>query len=79
MDQVFGGLIDRIRGPLDIRTVETLFGRRQRPVNRVHRPRRSRSRNLRRPTRAAATSPALRGRCLRASWLERYTLNFFTM
>ncbi len=31
MDQVFSGLIDRIRRPLDIRKVKTLFGRRQRP------------------------------------------------
>lgn len=31
MEQVFSGLIDRIRGPLDVRTVNTLFGRRQRP------------------------------------------------
>lgn len=31
MEEVFSGLVDRIRGPLDIRTVKTLFGRRTRP------------------------------------------------
>ncbi|MBM3471635.1 MAG: hypothetical protein FJX73_12730 [Armatimonadetes bacterium] len=39
MDQVFSGLIDRIRGPLDIRTVKTLFGRRQRPQRQKGQPR----------------------------------------
>jgi hypothetical protein len=31
MDQVFSGLIDRIRGPLDLGAIKTLFGARQRP------------------------------------------------
>jgi hypothetical protein len=31
MDQVFSALVDRVRGPLDVRTVKTLFGRRARP------------------------------------------------
>jgi hypothetical protein len=31
MDQVFSALIDRVRAPLDVRTVKTLFGRRTRP------------------------------------------------
>jgi hypothetical protein len=31
MEQVFSGLIDRIRGPLDLGTIKTLFGARQRP------------------------------------------------
>jgi hypothetical protein len=39
MDQVFSGLIDRIRGPLDIRKVKTLFGRRQRPRRQKGQPR----------------------------------------
>lgn len=39
MDQVFSGLIDRIRGPLDIPTVKTLFGRRQRPRRQKGQPR----------------------------------------
>lgn len=39
MDEVFSGLIDRIRGPLDIRTVKTLFGRRQRPRKQKGQPR----------------------------------------
>lgn len=33
MDQVFQGVIDRTRAPLDIRTVKTIFGSRQRPYN----------------------------------------------
>lgn len=51
MDQVFSGLIDRIRGPLDPRSVNTLCGRRQRPRpqrdGQRHRSWRPRSRNLR--------------------------------
>jgi hypothetical protein len=39
MDQVFSGLIDRIRGPLDLRTVKTLFGQRQRPRRQKGQPR----------------------------------------
>ena len=39
MDQVFNGLVDRIRGPLDVRTVKTLFGRRQRPRKQKGQPR----------------------------------------
>lgn len=39
MDQVFSGLIDRVRGPLDIRKVKTLFGRRQRPRRQKGQPR----------------------------------------
>jgi hypothetical protein len=39
MDQVFGGLIDRVRGPLDIRKVKTLFGRRKRPRRQKGQPR----------------------------------------
>ena len=39
MDQVFSGRIDRIRGPLDVRTVKTLFGRRQRPRKHKGQPR----------------------------------------
>ena len=31
MDQVFQRVIDRVRGPLQLRTMFTLFGRRQRP------------------------------------------------
>lgn len=34
MDQVFQRLIDRVRGPLHVRTVRTLFGRRHRPHRR---------------------------------------------
>ena len=39
MDRVFGALIDRVRGPLDLRTVKTLFGRRQRPRRHKGQPR----------------------------------------
>jgi hypothetical protein len=39
MDQVFSGLIDRVRGPLDLQTVKTLFGRRQRPQRQKGQPR----------------------------------------
>jgi hypothetical protein len=39
MGQVFHGLVDRVRGPLDIRTVKTLFGRRQRPKRQKGQPR----------------------------------------
>lgn len=39
MDQLFDGLIDRVRGPLDLRTVKKLFGRRQRPRNQKGQPR----------------------------------------
>jgi predicted RNA-binding protein YlqC (UPF0109 family) len=31
MDQVFGSVIDRTRGPLDIKTVKTIFGHKHRP------------------------------------------------
>jgi len=39
MDRVFSALIDRVRGPLDLRTVKTLFGRRQRPMRHKGQPR----------------------------------------
>jgi hypothetical protein len=39
MDRVFNGLIDRIRAPLDLRTVKTLFGRRVRPRRQKGQPR----------------------------------------
>ena len=39
MDRVFGALIDRVRGPLDLRTVKTVFGRRQRPRRHKRQPR----------------------------------------
>jgi len=39
MDRVFSALIDRVRGPLDLRTVKTLFGRRQRPRRHKGQPR----------------------------------------
>ena len=39
MDRVFSTLIDRVRGPLDLRTVKTLFGRRQRPRRHKGQPR----------------------------------------
>ena len=39
MDRIFGALIDRVRGPLDLRTVKTLFGRRQRPRRHKGQPR----------------------------------------
>ena len=39
MDRVLGALIDRVRGPLDLRTVKTLFGRRQRPRRHKGQPR----------------------------------------
>lgn len=38
MDQVFSALIDRVRGPLDVRTVKTLFGRRTRPKRQKRQP-----------------------------------------
>lgn len=38
MEQIFSGLIDRIRGPLDLRTVKTLFGRRTRPKRQKGQP-----------------------------------------
>jgi hypothetical protein len=34
LEQVFQGVIDRTRAPLNIKTVKTIFGRRQRPVRR---------------------------------------------
>jgi hypothetical protein len=39
MDQVFQGLIDRSRAPLDFKTVKTLFGAKQRPRGRGRPPR----------------------------------------
>ena len=39
MDRVFSALVDRVRGPLDLRTVKTLFGRRQRPKRHKGQPR----------------------------------------
>ncbi len=39
MDRIFSALIDRVRGPLDLRTVKTLFGRRQRPRRHKGQPR----------------------------------------
>jgi hypothetical protein len=39
MDRVFAALIDRVRGPLDLRTVKRVFGRRQRPRRQKGQPR----------------------------------------
>jgi hypothetical protein len=38
LDQVFQGVIDRSRGPLDLKTLRTIFGRRTRPRRRAHQP-----------------------------------------
>lgn len=39
MEQIFAALLDRIREPLDLRTVKTLFGRRMRPRRQKGQPR----------------------------------------
>ena len=39
MDRIFSALIDRVRAPLDLCTVKTLFGRRQRPKRHKGQPR----------------------------------------
>ena len=39
MDRIFGALIDWVRGPLDLRTVKTVFGRRQRSRRHKGQPR----------------------------------------
>jgi hypothetical protein len=39
LDRVFAGVIERTRAPLDIKTVRTIFGRRQRPSRRCPSPR----------------------------------------
>lgn len=38
LDQVFQGVIDRSRGPLDLKTLKTIFGSRTRPRRRAHQP-----------------------------------------
>lgn len=38
LDQVFQGVIDRSRGPLDLKTLKTIFGRRSRPRRQAHQP-----------------------------------------
>jgi hypothetical protein len=38
LDQVFPGVIDRSRGPLDLKTLKTIFGSRTRPRRRAHQP-----------------------------------------
>jgi len=38
LDQVFQGVIDRSRGPLDLQTLKTIFGRRSRPRRQAHHP-----------------------------------------
>lgn len=38
LDQVFQGVIDRSRGPLDLKTLKTIFGSRTRPRRRKHQP-----------------------------------------
>jgi hypothetical protein len=38
LDQVFQGVIDRSRGPLDLKTLKTIFGSRTRPRRRTHQP-----------------------------------------
>ena len=42
MDQVFNGVIDRTRGPLDIKTLKTIFGYKSRPYKRDLRGKRPR-------------------------------------
>ena len=39
LDRVFAGVIERTRAPLNIKTVRTIFGRRQRPSRRCRSPR----------------------------------------
>jgi hypothetical protein len=39
LDQVFQGVVDRTRGPLDLKTLKTIFGRRTRPRRRTRQPR----------------------------------------
>jgi hypothetical protein len=38
LDQVFQGVIDRSRGPLDLKTLKTIFGSRTRPARRKNQP-----------------------------------------
>jgi hypothetical protein len=38
LDQVFQGVIERSRGPLDLKTLKTIFGSRTRPRRRAHQP-----------------------------------------
>ncbi len=39
LDQVFQGVVERTRGPLDLKTLKTIFGSRSRPRRRAHQPR----------------------------------------
>ena len=39
LDQVFQGVVDRTRGPLDLKTLKTIFGSRTRPRRRARQPR----------------------------------------